>query len=144
MLAPQPDPTTNEVVLEQDFSSVLGLNRQSKYFEAGLKNRKKHNRFLKLTGDIETSESITCRGCNDGVLLAKGLDGSYTVKLFPFGTVYKYHFLSSAQLRRREPRMDEYEREQQLDNTPEHEKETIDTFFRRHVPILPNKRKLGS
>ena len=36
--------------------------------------------------------------------------------------------------------MDGYDQKEQLDVVPEHEKDTIDAFFRRHVPISPNKR----
>ena len=98
ILTPQPDPTTNEVVSEREFCYVLGLNRNSKYFEAGLRNRKKHNCFKKFTGNIAIGESVIGRGCDDGILLAKGSDGVYTIKLFPFGTENKYYSISSEQL----------------------------------------------
>ena len=98
VLAPQPHPVTNDLVSARDFSKVLGLNRKAKYFGAGLHYRDEYNNFLDLTGDIEIGESVTCRGCN-GTLIGRGADGSYTVKLLPWGTEVSYATISAAQLR---------------------------------------------
>ena len=43
-------------------------------------------------------------------------------------------------MRHRAPILDVYGREERSDTVPRHIKETIDSFFRRHVHISPNKR----
>ena len=39
VLAPQPHPYANDLVPAREFSKVLGLNRNAKYFHAGPDNR---------------------------------------------------------------------------------------------------------
>ena len=82
VLAPKPHPVTNGLVSARDLSKVLGLNRKSKYFGAGLDSQDEYNNVFDLTGDIKIGESVTCQGCN-GTLLGRGPDGLYTIKLLP-------------------------------------------------------------
>ena len=60
VLAPQPHLISNDIVSSCDFSSALGLNSNTRYRVAGLKNRDNYNKVLDLLEDIEIKESVTC------------------------------------------------------------------------------------
>ena len=40
---------------------LLGINRSSNYTARALENRAAYDKFLELTGDIETNEMVVCR-----------------------------------------------------------------------------------
>jgi hypothetical protein len=121
------------------FCELLGFNRQAKYFMAAIVNCTKYNTFLGLNGDIVIGEKVICRG-GSGELIARGDNGTVTIKLLPWGTVKEYRSSISAQMKRLEPSLDQFERLQRSDVTPDSHKKTIDAFFRKHVPQSPNKR----
>ena len=137
VLAPEIDPKR-----PNDFSEMLGINHRSKYAKAGIENRALFDEFFELEGDIEIGERVICRGGDDGKLIAIDPDGSVTIQLHPWNTQVKYKTARVARMRRRAPALDGYDREERPDTIPTHEKETINSFFRRHVPISPNKRDI--
>ncbi len=68
------------------------------------------------------------------------MDGdSLTIELHPWGTKVTYPSLKHARMRRFEPQLDGFNRKDRCDKTPDYVIETIDAFFRRHVPMSPNK-----
>eukprot|EP00984_Skeletonema_dohrnii_P017124 scaffold7728_cov75-Skeletonema_dohrnii-CCMP3373.AAC.2 len=134
MLAPQ---SAISNVSVRDFSDVLNINRNAKYIVDGFENRKEYNKFLELDGPIQIGEHVVCRG-GDGTLVSTEGD-SLTIKLQPWGTKVTYKSLKDARMRRFEPQLDNYNRKDRCDKTPDHVIETIDSFFRRHVPMSPNK-----
>ena len=130
---------TNKSFSLSRFCELLGFNRQAKYFMAAIVNRTKYNTFLGLNGEIMIGDKVMCRG-GSGELVARGDDGTVTIKLLPWGTVKEYRSSMSAQMKRLEPSLDQFERLQRSDVTPDSHKKTIDAFFRKHVPQSPNKR----
>ena len=47
--------------MHQTLCGLLGVNHKSNYVARGLENRAAYNKFLELTGDIETNEMVVCR-----------------------------------------------------------------------------------
>lgn len=133
MLAPQPA----SKISMRDFCDVLNINRNAKYVADGFDNRDEYNKFMELVGPIQVGEHVVCRG-GDGKLLSMEGD-SPTIELQPWGTKVTYPSLKNARMRRFEPQLDSYNRKDRCDKTPDHVIETIDAFFRRHVPMSPNK-----
>ena len=130
MLAPQQQ--GDSAVSARDFSDVLGINRKAKYLKDGLDNRDEYNKFLALDGPLQVGEQVVCRS-GEGVLVSMEGD-SPTAELQPWGTKVTYKSLKEGRLRRFEPQLDKYDRKDRCDKTPDHVIETIDAFFRRHVP----------
>jgi len=116
---------------------VLNINRRAKYVVDGFDNRDEYNKFLELDGPIQVGEQVVCRGGNGTLVSMEG--DSLTIELQPWGTKVTYPLLKNARMRRFEPQLDSYERKDRCDKTPDHVIETIDAFFRRHVPMSPNK-----
>jgi len=127
----------------RDFCETLGINPKSKYVELGIENRKLYDSFLMRDGDILVGEEVTCRSSPAAVVTDIGRNGSVTVKLLPFNNEKKYRSFVSGKVRRLEPELDNYQRKTRFDTTPQHVKTTIEDFFRRHVPISPNKRDIA-
>jgi hypothetical protein len=121
----------------RDYSRLIGVNRDAKYFCDALDNRDAYEKYLELDGPIQVGEKVICRG-GEGVLVK--MDGdSPTIELHPFNTQKKYNTITAAQMRRLPPQLDGYNRDERCDKTPEYVIEIIDTFFRRHVAMSPNK-----
>ena len=120
---------------------MIGINRQAKYLKAAVENRKRYNRFLDMTGPIQVGERVLCRG-GAGVLEEQSTGGSITIKLLPWGTIKSYTSVTSAQMRRVEPSLVEYDRKQRFDTTPDEHKKTFEDFFRNNVPQSPNRRDI--
>ena len=139
MLAPAIDPYKKQ---SREFCEVLEINRRYKYVKGHLENRVMFDNFFDLDGDINIGERVISRGGDDGKLIAKESDGSVTIQLFPWGTKVKFKSASAARMRHRAPILDVYGREERSDMVPRHIKETIDSCFRRHVHISPNKRDI--
>ena len=123
----------------RDVCEMLHINRKSKYFLKGIQNRKQYDAYLMLEGDIRIGEKVSCRSSPEALVKTIGQNGSVTVQLLPFETEKTFPSFSSGKIRRYEPSLDNYYRATRFDTTPTHIKTTIEEFFRRHVPISPNK-----
>ena len=123
----------------REFCKLLSINGRSKYFEYAVENRKEYNSFLELEGDISVGEKVSCRGSPEAQVTVIEDDGSVTVSLLPFGTEKKYKSLQHGKIRRFEPDLALYDRKTRFDTTPTYIIAAIEQFYRRHVPISPNK-----
>ena len=115
---------------------LLGLNTQAKYMKCGLENRSEFDTFLKLTGVINPGEMVLCRdGCGE---LKEKTDQSMTICLEPWKFDRVYTPPPKARMARWEPSLDEYERVERSDTTPQEWKDAIDSFLRGHNHTSPN------
>ena len=100
---------------------LLGLNRKSNYVARGLENRAAYDKFIELTGDIETNEMVVCRD-GFGKLVSESED-SLTISLEPWQFEKTYSAVldtegemgtarGQARLARWEPSLDEHQREE--------------------------------
>ena len=124
------------------FCELLGINRCAKYFVSAVENRRRYDTYrLSESGEFKIGDEVTCKA-GEGELAEKNADGSVTIKLLPWGILKKYKTAKLARLRRVEPLLDYYERAQRSDVTPESDKKTIEAWFRKNVPVSPNKRDI--
>ena len=86
---------------------------------------------------------MSYRASPEGIFTGADEDGAITVTLLPFGTEKTYPSRAAARLCRCEPSLDSYDREIRFDTTSEFVKATIKSFFRRNVPIAPNKNTIA-
>ena len=129
---------------------ALGLNRQAKYTEQGLANRKLHDEYESRKGEeLKVGDMVTTRD-GDGEVKAISID-SITISFPPLDrergaidieTTYKP--ASRARARLYEPRLDEYERKQRSDLTPKDWIDAIDAFHRAHNSTSPNKKDMAT
>ena len=143
VLAPQSANGPLDIISRRAFCDMMGINRQSKYVEAGFRNRALYETYLDLEGEIAVGERVSCRASPEGIFSRVDEDGTVTIALLPFGTEKTYPSRAAARMFRCEPKLDSYERDIRFDTTSEFVKETIESFFRRHVPIAPNKKSIA-
>jgi len=121
---------------------ALGLNRQAKYAEEGLKNRKEHDAYVALKGsEIKAGDTVTCID-GYGVVKAISID-SITIELQPWSFDVAYEPASKARVRRFEPQLDRYERQRRSDTTPIEWIHTIEHFHRKHNCTSPNRKDIA-
>jgi len=58
-LACSSDNENNQSTSKRAFCGMLGINRKSKYVEAGFKNCIVYNEFLELDGEIKVGEKVS-------------------------------------------------------------------------------------
>ena len=127
---------------------LLGLNPKAKYMKCGLDNRSEFDNFLKLTRDIVPGEMVLCR---DGFgELKEKTNQSMTICLESWKFDQVYNPPPKSRMARWEPSLDEYERIERSDTTPQEWKDAIDAFLRSHNHTSPkgggpdNAHKRGS
>ena len=76
-------------ISRRDFCNLLSINRQSKYFENALRNRKKYNAFFDAEGELSAGDLVSCRSSPEAIITAIKDDDTVTVKLLPYGTEKK-------------------------------------------------------
>ena len=69
---------------------MVGINRQSKYVEAGFRNQVLYETYLDLEGEIEVGERVSCQASPGGSFSGVDDDGGVTITLLPFGIVYSF------------------------------------------------------
>ena len=70
----------------RDVCDLLNINRQSKYVESAIENRKQYDLFVSLEEDISVGETVSCRASPEAIVTAIESNGRITVKLMPYGT----------------------------------------------------------
>ena len=73
-------------VSQREFYNLLSINRNSKYFDTAIENRKKFNSFLEAKGELSVGELVSCRSSPEAIITAIKDDDTVTVKLLPYGT----------------------------------------------------------
>ena len=125
-----------------DFCSLLGINRNSKYFEYAVDNGKTYKVFLSLEGYIILGEKVRCGASPEAIVTAIKSNCSVTVQLLTFGNKKRFDSLSAGKVRRYEPDIQLYDRQTRFDTTPVYITRNIEDFYCRHVPLSPNKSNL--
>ena len=82
---------------------MLGINRQSKYVEAGFNNRALYESYMNLEVEIQIGEKVSCWASPESVFTGIDDEGVVTVHLLPFGTKKTCPFRAAARLLRCEP-----------------------------------------
>ena len=95
-----------------------------------------------MEGDIEVGEKVSCRASPEAIVTSIKSNGSVTVQLLPFGNKKRFDSLSAGKVRRYKPDIQLYDRQTWFDTTPVYIMTTIEDFYRRNVPISPNKSDL--
>eukprot|EP00956_Cyclotella_meneghiniana_P035506 scaffold115518_cov23-Cyclotella_meneghiniana.AAC.1 len=97
--------------------NVLSLNPKSSYVKLGVENRNQFNEYLNSSGPLQVGERVVCRG---GIgKLVQLSENSCVVEIEPWNNELKYDALHKARLTRYVPILDEYEREERSDMTPQ-------------------------
>jgi len=85
-------------ISRQAFCDMIGINRQSKYVDAGFRNRALYDTYLDLEGEIQVGERVSCRASPKGIFTGVNEDGAITVTLLPFGTEKTYPSRAAARM----------------------------------------------
>ena len=95
-----------------------------------------------MEGDIVAGEKVSCRVSPEAQVTVIESSGAVTVKLLPFGNEKRFDFMSAGKIKRYEPDIQLYDRKTRFNTTPVYVMRTSEDFYRRHVPISPNKSNL--
>jgi len=84
-LATSSENDTIQSTSKRAFCDMLGINRKSKYVDAGFKNRSMYNEFLELEGEIKVGEKVSCCASPEGILMNVCNDGTVTISFCHLG-----------------------------------------------------------
>ena len=132
----------NTDVTKVNFCCLIGLNRNSKYFEKAVDNRKKYEALLSLEGNIVVDKKASCQASPEARVTVINSNGSVTVKCLPFGNEKRFDPITARKIRRYEPAIQLHDHQTWFDTTSIYVTRTIENFYHRHIPISLNKSDL--